>query len=75
MWKTKFSTTKLIVKIYDFNTDSSPVGLFPFRSRLKSMKLKKPLAKTTAQQVKPPTHKKSDSKCQKCNNVKGGKDV
>ena len=63
--ETKFATTKLIVKIYNFKTDSSPACLFPFPSRLKSMKLTRPLAQTTAQQVKPLTHKKSDSKCQR----------
>ena len=74
IWKTKFATTKLIVKIYNFKTDSSPAGLFPFPSKLKSMKLTRPLAKTTAQQVKPLTQKVRFKMSKKCNNVKGGKD-
>ena len=59
IWKNRFATTKLIVKIYNFKTNSSLVGLFPFPSRSKSIKVTRPLAKTTAQQVKPLTHKKS----------------
>ena len=73
IWKTKFATTKLIVKIYNFKTDSSPAGLFPFPSKLKSMKLTRPLAKTTAQQVKPLTQKVRVKMSKKCSNVKGRK--
>ena len=47
VWKTGFATAKLIVKIYNFGTYSSPDGLFPFPFRLKSMKLKKYKAKAT----------------------------
>ena len=72
MWKTKLARTKLIVKIYNFKTDSSPAGLFPFPSKLK---LTRPLAKTTAQQVKPLTQKVRFKMSKKCNNVKGGKDA
>ena len=74
IWKNKFATTKLIVKIQNFKTDSSPAGLFPFSSKLKSMKLTRPLAKTTDQQVKPLTQKVRFKMSKKCNNVKGGKD-
>ena len=62
--KTKFTTTKLIVKIYNFKLDSSPAGLF-FSIQVEKYELTRPLAKTNAQQVESLTQKVRYQKCQR----------